>query len=238
MHKLYYLLLTSFFSIGLLSAQTNLSDKRPSMPKNKGAYQRYEATDMGIFRKHSLFSKPILKEEEVILTVEDTLNRYRKVEGFFKGKNVYYVEANPNLEKLSQKHPKPVVQTAAPVPVIETPIYTPVLATTTSSAPRKKAAPIKARGYRVQLFNGQDREQANRIKNQFISFFPEVPRYLIFVEPTFRVRVGDFYTKTEADNFLKEVKKLPAFSDAIVIRDIVEFREKEDPVEEDTKTEN
>lgn len=220
MHKLYIGLIIAILSINYASAQAKLSDKRPQKPKNKGSYQRYESNDMGVFRHHTTFSKPVLKEEEVILKMEDTLNRFRKVEAFFKGDNKYYVEVNANVEKLSQKHPKPVAQTTEPAPpVVETATYTPV-----SSTHTKRAAPIKARGYRVQLFNGQDRDQANRVKNQFIALFPEVPRYLIFVEPTYRVRVGDFYTKEDADNFLRDVKKVSAFSDAIVIRDIVEFR--------------
>lgn len=231
MNKQYFWLLIILFSVGILPAQNKLSTKLPTLPKNKSAYQRYEPNDMGVFRTHSTFTKPTVKEEEVIIKVEDTLNRYRRVEPFFKENNKYYIDASANLAKLSQKHPKPVAQ--ATTPVVETPTYT--SATTTTRA--KKSAPVKARGYRVQLFNGQDREQANRVKNQFISVFPEIPRYLIFVEPTYRVRVGDFYTKEDAENFLRDVKKIAIFSDAIVIRDIVEFRQ-DDGTKEEAVPEN
>lgn len=233
MHNLYAWLIIIIFSLSTLFAQTTLSEKRPPKTKNKGTYQRYESNDMGLFRQHPNFVKPILKEQEVILKVEDTLNRFRKVEVFFKNNNPYFVDVNPNVTKLSQKRPKPVLASNEPV-VAETP--PPSVATSVISRP-KKSTPIKARGYRIQLFNGQDREQANRVKNQFIALFPDVPRYLVFVEPTYRVRVGDFYTKGDADTFLQNLKKISAFSDAIVIRDIVEFREQE-PEEEVVTPEN
>lgn len=232
MKKRYFWLLIAILSIGILPAQNKLSTKFPTIPKNKAAYQRYESNDMGIFRAHTSFTKPIVKEEEVIIKVEDTLNRYRRVEPFLKENKKYYIDQSEKIAKLSEKHPKPVAQTTAPV--VETPTYTPVATTTTRV---KKSAPVKARGYRVQLFNGQDREQANRVKNQFISVFPEIPRYLIFVEPTYRVRVGDFYTKDDAENFLRDVKKIAVFSDAIVIRDIVEFRQ-DDGTKEEAAPEN
>lgn len=232
MKKRYFWLLIAIISIGILPAQNKLSTKFPTIPKNKAAYQRYESNDMGIFRAHTSFTKPIVKEEVVIIKVEDTLNRYRRVEPFLKENKKYYIDQSEKIAKLSEKHPKPVAQTTAPV--VETPTYTPVATTTTRA---KKSAPVKARGYRVQLFNGQDREQANRVKNQFISVFPEIPRYLIFVEPTYRVRVGDFYTKDDAENFLRDVKKIAIFSDAIVIRDIVEFRQ-DDGTKDEAAPEN
>ncbi len=234
MKKQYFWCLIAIISIGILPAQNKLSTKRPTIPKNKAAYQRYESNDMGLFRAHNTFTKPTVKEEEVIIKVEDTLNRYRRVEPFLKENKRYYVDASPNIAKMSEKHPKPVAQTTAPVAATPTYTYTP---TTTTTTRPKKSAPVKARGYRVQLFNGQDREQANRVKNQFISAFPEIPRYLIFVEPTYRVRVGDFYTKEDAENFLRDVKKISIFSDAIVIRDIVEFRE-DDGTKEEVAPEN
>ncbi|MBX7240971.1 MAG: SPOR domain-containing protein [Bacteroidia bacterium] len=216
-----------YFCIGTISlGQTTLSSKRPPAVKNnqKGAYQKYEPENLSPFRKHTQFNKPVMIEEkQPPFNPADTINRYRKVEKYFVTGNKSYIDANPALYTLSSKHNLPQEQV---VTVTDTP--------TRYVAPVIKY-PTKVRGYRIQLFNGQERDQANRLKNQFASNFPNIPRYLVFVEPTYRVRVGDFYTKGDAESFLKEVKRIASFSDAIIIRDIVEFKP---PKEESAPIEN
>lgn len=215
-----------FFCTGIDSfGQTKLSSKRPPVVKNnqKGAYQKYEPENLTPFRKHTQFNKPILIEEkEVPFNPADTINRYRKVEKYFVSGNKNFIDVNPSLYTLSSKHNVPQEQ------VVTTDTQTHYV------APVIKY-PTKVRGYRIQLFNGQERDQANRLKNQFASNFPNIPRYLVFVEPTYRVRVGDFYTRGDAESFLKEVKRIASFADAIIIRDIVEFKP---PKEESAPVEN
>ncbi len=194
-------------------AQPKLSSKRPPVVKSsqKGAYQKYEPENFTPFRKHTQFIKPVMiAEKEPEIKPQDTINKYRKVEKYFQSGNKNFIDVNPAFYTLSSKHNLPVetVETETPVQVV---------------APVVKY-PTKVRGYRIQLFNGQERETANRLKNQFASNFPNIPRYLVFVEPSYRVRVGDFYTREEAESLLREVKRITTFSDAIIIRDIVEFK--------------
>ena len=61
----------------------------------------------------------------------------------------------------------------------------------------------KASGYRIQIYNGNDRNEANKIKLSFLRSFPETRAYLTYHNPQFRVRIGDFRTRREAAEFIR-----------------------------------
>lgn len=66
-------------------------------------------------------------------------------------------------------------------------------------------------GYRVQIFfdsGNLSKRNATRARQDFIKRFPDVEAYIAFREPYYRVRVGDFRTKLEADGFRKRISKL------------------------------
>lgn len=204
----------------LAQPETKLDTKRPPSVKasEKGAYQKYETEDLANIRRKTTYSKPVLDNPSLIkINPEDTIDYDRRALKYFTQGNNYYVDANAGVGLLSSKHPKPLPK------VEETPKEQPV-ATTTYTPKPVNTKPIKVRGYRIQLFNGQDREQANKIRQQFVSRFPDVPRYLMFVEPTFRVRVGDFFSRNEAESFLREIQEIASFGDAIIIRDVIEYK--------------
>lgn len=91
-------------------------------------------------------------------------------------------------------------------------------------------------GYRVQIFfdsGANSHKNANRTKTNFASKYPEVPVYLIFKEPNFRVRVGDFRTRHEARGFL--VKIIAEYPNAFVIKDQINFPALENKKPEEIK---
>lgn len=61
-------------------------------------------------------------------------------------------------------------------------------------------------GYRVQIFLGTDRNEANRIRMAFLQKYPDVPAYLGYLAPNFRVRVGDLRDKVSAEKLRQELK--------------------------------
>ncbi|MBI1289420.1 MAG: hypothetical protein GC178_17775 [Flavobacteriales bacterium] len=90
-------------------------------------------------------------------------------------------------------------------------------------------------GYRVQLFSGSGttaREEANEIRAEFMSHHPDVPAYLIYQVPNFKVRVGDFRTELEAIHLQRELAY--QYPGGFVARDVIKFpklaieQEKED----------
>ena len=53
-------------------------------------------------------------------------------------------------------------------------------------------------GYRIQIYFGSIRQKAAEVKIDFTGKFPDVPSYLTYQQPNFKVRVGDFRSRNEA----------------------------------------
>ncbi|NTW26431.1 MAG: SPOR domain-containing protein [Lentimicrobium sp.] len=64
-------------------------------------------------------------------------------------------------------------------------------------------------GWRVQIFfdsGANSKRKATEVLNQFNGQHPETNAYLSFREPYYRVRVGDFRTRLEAEGFMKTIQ--------------------------------
>lgn len=72
-------------------------------------------------------------------------------------------------------------------------------------------------GYRVQLFFGSERKAAMDAKTKFLQMMPNESVYLIYQQPYFKVRVGDYRTKIEAEAVYR--KLLPSFDKLFIIPD-------------------
>lgn len=77
-------------------------------------------------------------------------------------------------------------------------------------------APV-VQGYRIQLASGQDRNNVNAAKTKFYSKFPGMRPYIVYQQPNFKLRVGGYRTKIEAQKVLLEIQE--EFHDAFLIRD-------------------
>jgi hypothetical protein len=54
-------------------------------------------------------------------------------------------------------------------------------------------------GYRVQIFFGSERKPAQDAKTRVLQLMPNEEVYLIYQQPYFKVRVGDYRTRLEAE---------------------------------------
>ncbi len=70
---------------------------------------------------------------------------------------------------------------------------------------RQNAAVQTMPGYRIQIYFGAVRQKASEVKLEFASKYPGVPSYLTYQQPNFKVRVGDYRSRFEAQKFLKEI---------------------------------
>jgi len=81
-------------------------------------------------------------------------------------------------------------------------------------------------GFRLEIFFGSDnkaREQAMRVKHDFNLIFPEIPAYVLFQTPNFKVRIGDFRNKSEA---LKSKANIASkYPNAFIVKDNIQFPE-------------
>ena len=60
-------------------------------------------------------------------------------------------------------------------------------------------------GFRVQIFfdsGNNSKKAAQTSREKFMETYPNVPAFLTFKAPYYRVRVGNFRTKLEAEGFL------------------------------------
>ena len=62
-------------------------------------------------------------------------------------------------------------------------------------------------GYRVQIFTGESRKDAYNAQAKFQDQFPDIRSYVIYSEPNFKVRVGDFRARLDAEKLQNELKK-------------------------------
>ena len=65
-------------------------------------------------------------------------------------------------------------------------------------------------GYRVQIasFSGiNSKVSAFNLRDRFLLDYPAVQAYIVFDEPNFKVKVGDFRTRLEAYAFLQQIKE-------------------------------
>jgi len=61
-------------------------------------------------------------------------------------------------------------------------------------------------GYRIQIYFGASRPKAIDVRTDFNSRHPAVPSYLSYQQPNFKIRIGDFRTRLEAQKFLKDIE--------------------------------
>jgi cell division septation protein DedD len=102
---------------------------------------------------------------------------------------------------------------------------------------RVSAKPATVSGYRVQVYSGNNRAQAIQIRTEVLEKYTDYAAYLIYKQPTFRVRVGDFRSRAAAQELLRELKPLYPVSfivpDEVLENPVLAPRETEEPVAED-----
>jgi len=97
--------------------------------------------------------------------------------------------------------------------------------------------PATVSGFRVQVYSGNNRAQAIQIRTEVLEKYPDFAAYLIYKQPTFRVRVGDFRSRAAAQELLRELKPLYPVSfivpDEVLENPILAPKEPEEPLEDE-----
>lgn len=79
----------------------------------------------------------------------------------------------------------------------------------------------KIDGYRIQIFFNESKTVAQSQKASFISTHSEHKAYLDYLAPNYRIRVGNFRTKLQAEKFKQEL--ISVYPTCIVIKDKIEL---------------
>ena len=76
-------------------------------------------------------------------------------------------------------------------------------------------------GYRIQIYFGNERINAQEIKSSLLQNHPKIAAYMVYHQPNFKVRVGDFRTRLEAVGFLKKIES--EFKTSFIVPDDVKL---------------
>jgi hypothetical protein len=80
-------------------------------------------------------------------------------------------------------------------------------------------------GFRIQIYSSSNRnarEESGKVNAVFLSKFPDIRSYPLFARPGYyKIRVGDFRTKTEATRLFLMISK--DFPEAYIVPDIINF---------------
>src|SRR6201996_6830075 len=76
-------------------------------------------------------------------------------------------------------------------------------------------------GFRIQVINSTDRNKVFAAKTKIYQQFPDLKPYLLYQPPNYKLRVGNFRTQEEAEDFQKQLSRLFP-SGLYVIRDTIE----------------
>lgn len=90
------------------------------------------------------------------------------------------------------------------------------------------------KGYRLLVIATNNREQAYAAKAGILQNFPAVRTYVSYISPYFRVKVGNFTSREDAENFKTELTKVYD-GGVYIVEDIIEY---EPPMADTTRTVN
>lgn len=79
-------------------------------------------------------------------------------------------------------------------------------------------------GYRIRIFSDNRqtaRTESEKTAEMFRKEHPDVPAYITYANPYFKITVGDFRSRSEATRFMKQI--LPMFPKAFVVKEGIEY---------------
>jgi hypothetical protein len=78
-------------------------------------------------------------------------------------------------------------------------------------------------GFRLQVISSQDRNKVFAAKAKILQQFPDLKPYLMYQAPNYKLKVGNFKTQEEAEEYQKELGRLFP-SGLFIIRDTIEVK--------------
>ncbi|ADB41126.1 sporulation protein [Spirosoma linguale] len=65
-----------------------------------------------------------------------------------------------------------------------------------------------APGFRIQVYVGTQRQEVDAIRQLITQNFPELNPYLSYNQPTYRLKIGDFMRRMDAERYYSLVKRM------------------------------
>lgn len=77
------------------------------------------------------------------------------------------------------------------------------------------------KGYRLQVLSSSTKATIDAERGKFMAKYPKYKTYIDYKAPNFRLRVGNFRTRLDAERFQNEIKKI--FPNTLIITDMIEL---------------
>ena len=79
------------------------------------------------------------------------------------------------------------------------------------------------KGYRLLVVNTSKRDEAIEAKSKVYTYFPELKSYLIYQSPYFKLKVGNFKKRKDAEEYLNKLKR--HFPQGVyIMNDVIEIK--------------
>jgi hypothetical protein len=79
-----------------------------------------------------------------------------------------------------------------------------------------------ANGFRIQIYVGNDRKLADEAKIFTYQTYPEIFPYLSYQQPIYKVKIGDFLNRMDAERYFATIKD--SYPSALILPDKVEIK--------------
>jgi hypothetical protein len=101
------------------------------------------------------------------------------------------------------------------------------------AAQNKRAGMMTAngmyKGFRVQVMSTNVRDDAFKAKADLLAKYPDQKVYVSFISPSFKVRIGNFINREDAETLRTELNKLFP-KGCYIVEDAIEYTPKEEVV--------
>jgi len=77
-------------------------------------------------------------------------------------------------------------------------------------------------GFRIQIYVGNVRQEADGAKSYIYQAFPDLNPYVSYTQPTYRVKVGDFMYRSDAEQYLDLIRE--QYASAVILADRVDIK--------------
>ncbi|WP_229240388.1 SPOR domain-containing protein [Dyadobacter sp. SG02] len=77
-------------------------------------------------------------------------------------------------------------------------------------------------GFRIQIYVGNVRQEADGAKSYVYQAFPDLNPYVSYTQPTYRVKVGDFMYRSDAEQYLDLIRE--QYASAVILADRVDIK--------------
>ena len=85
-----------------------------------------------------------------------------------------------------------------------------------------KSSTGQYKGYRLMVLNTNNRDEAYQTKSELLRRFPEQNVYMAYQAPYYKIKMGDFIKRADADQFKKQITGLK--QSVFVVQDIIKIK--------------